>query len=99
VAEIYGRTEIWERHRHRYEINPAYYDRLEAAGLRITGRSVDGRVEVLESPDHPFFLGVQYHPEFLSRPEAPHPLYLALVQAAIARKEVPNPVGPSTALA
>jgi CTP synthase len=99
IAGIYGRTEIWERHRHRYEINPAYFDRLEAAGLRITGRSVDGRVEVLESPDHPFFLGVQYHPEFLSRPEAPHPLYLALVQAALARKEVPSPVGPSTAVA
>jgi CTP synthase len=99
VAEIYGRTEIWERHRHRYEINPAYFERLEEAGLRITGRSVDGRVEVLESPDHPFFLGVQYHPEFLSRPEAPHPLYLALVRAAITRKEVPNPVSPSTAIA
>jgi CTP synthase len=99
IAEVYGRTEIWERHRHRYEINPAYFDRLEAAGLRITGRSVDGRVEVLESPDLPFFLGVQYHPEFLSRPEAPHPLYVALIQAAISRKEAPNPVGPSTALA
>jgi len=99
IAEIYGRTEIWERHRHRYEINPAYFERLEAAGLRITGRSVDGRVEVLESTDRPFFLGVQYHPEFLSRPEAPHPLYLELVRAAIARKEVPNPVGPSTAVA
>jgi CTP synthase len=99
VANIYGRTEIWERHRHRYEINPEYFDRLEAAGLRITGRSVDGRVEVLESPDHPFFIGVQFHPEFLSRPEAPHPLYLALVRAALARKEVPSPVGPSTAIA
>jgi CTP synthase len=99
IAEIYGRTEIWERHRHRYEINPAYFDRLEAAGLRITGRSVDGRVEVLESPDLPFFVGVQYHPEFLSRPEAPHPLYLALIQAAIARKEAPNPVDPPKALA
>jgi CTP synthase len=99
VAEIYGRTEIWERHRHRYEINPDYFERLEAAGLRITGRSVDGRVEVLESSDHPFFIGVQFHPEFLSRPEAPHPLYLALVRAALARKEVPSPVGPSPAIA
>jgi CTP synthase len=99
VAEIYGKNEIWERHRHRYEINPAYFERLHDVGLVITGRSVDGRVEVLESPAHPFFVGVQFHPEFLSRPEAPHPLYLALVRAALARKEVAHPVGPSTALA
>jgi CTP synthase len=89
VAEVYGRTEIWERHRHRYEINPEYLDRLRDQGLVVSGRSVDGRVEVLEIPEHPFFLGVQYHPEFLSRPEAPHPLYLALIRAALARKEVP----------
>ncbi len=99
VAEVYGRTEIWERHRHRYEINPAYFDRLASVGLRITGLSPDGRVEVLERPDHPFFVGVQFHPEFLSRPEAPHPLYLALVRAAHARAEAPDRVGPSTALA
>jgi CTP synthase len=92
VAEIYGRTEIWERHRHRYEINPAYLDRFKEKGLLVTARSVDGRVEALEVADHPFFLGVQYHPEFLSRPEAPHPLYLELVRAALARKEVPAPV-------
>jgi CTP synthase len=54
--------------------------------------SVDGRVEVFEAPSHPFFLGVQYHPEFLSRPESPHPLFLALVRAALARKEVATPV-------
>jgi len=101
IAGVYGKTEIWERHRHRFEINPAYVERLARAGLVTTGRSVDGRVEVLEATDHPFFVGVQYHPEFLSRPEAPHPLYLALVQAAIARKgkEVANPVAPSPALA
>ncbi|HTT34833.1 MAG TPA: CTP synthase [Thermoplasmata archaeon] len=92
VAQLYGRTEIWERHRHRFEINPAYLDRLAAHGLAVTGRSVDGRVEVLELADHPFFVGVQYHPEFLSRPEAPHPLYLEFVRAALARKEVPAPV-------
>ncbi|HEY6238485.1 MAG TPA: CTP synthase [Thermoplasmata archaeon] len=92
VAEVYGRTEIWERHRHRYEINPAYLDRFKEKGLLVTARSVDGRVEALEVADHPFFLGVQYHPEFLSRPEAPHPLYLELVRAALARKEVPAPV-------
>ena len=92
VAEVYGRTEIWERHRHRYEINPAYLERFKEHGLVVTARSVDGRVEALEVPTHPFFVGVQYHPEFLSRPEAPHPLYLELVRAALARKEVPAPV-------
>jgi len=99
TAEIYGKTEIWERHRHRYEINPKYIERFRVAGLDATGMSVDGRVEVFEIREHPFFLGVQYHPEFLSRPEAPHPLYLALVRAAIARKEVATPVATPPALA
>ncbi|MCI4356645.1 MAG: CTP synthase [Thermoplasmata archaeon] len=99
VAQIYGRTEIVERHRHRYEINPAYIDRFREHGLRVTGRSWDGRVEVFELADHPFFLGVQYHPEFLSRPEAPHPLYLELVKAALARKGVPADVSPTPARA
>ena len=99
VAQGYGKTESWERHRHRYEINPAYLERFRAAGLLVTGTSVDGRVEVFEAPNHPFFVGVQYHPEFLSRPESPHPLYLALVRAALARKEVAHPVGAPTALA
>jgi CTP synthase len=99
VAAVYGKTEIWERHRHRYEINPKYLDRFRDAGLLVTGMSVDGRVEVLEAPSHPFFVGVQFHPEFLSRPEAPHPLYLALVRAALARKEVASPVSPAPALA
>jgi CTP synthase len=98
AAQIYGKTEIWERHRHRYEIHPKYLDRFRAKGLKATGRSVDGRVEVLELEGHPYFLGVQYHPEFLSRPEAPHPLYLELVQAALARKEVPTPVPTATPL-
>jgi CTP synthase len=99
IAELYGRTEIWERHRHRYEINPAYFDRLQEHGLLITGKSVDGRVEVFESTDHPFFIGVQYHPEFLSRPESPHPLFFGLVRAALARKEVGSSVAASSALA
>ena len=97
VARIYGRTEIWERHRHRYEINPAYLERFAAHGLTVSGRSVDGRVEALELAGHPCFLAVQYHPEFLSRPEAPHPLYLEFVQAALARQEVPARVAPATA--
>ncbi len=92
VAHAYGRTEVWERHRHRYEINPSYLERFREHGLVVSGRAVDGRVEVLELETHPFFLGVQYHPEFLSRPEAPHPLFLELVRAALARKEVPAPV-------
>ncbi len=99
VARLYGKTEIWERHRHRFEINPAYVDRFAAAGLTVSGRAVDGRVESLELAGHPFFLGVQYHPEFLSRPEAPHPLFLGLVRAAVARKEVASPAAPSPAIA
>jgi CTP synthase len=99
IAQIYGRTELFERHRHRYEINPAYLDRFREHGLRVTGRSHDGRVEVLELTDHPFFFGVQFHPEFLSRPEAPHPLYLELVKAALARKEAAADVAPAAARA
>ncbi len=99
IAEIYGRTEIWERHRHRYEINPDYFARFRERGLAITGMSVDGRVEVLEWSAHPFFLGVQYHPEFLSRPESPHPLFLGLVQAALARQEVATSVAAPPTLA
>ncbi len=99
IAQIYGKTEIWERHRHRFEINPKYLDRFQEHGLRVTGTSVDGRVEVLEVSDHPFFVGVQFHPEFLSRPETPHPLYLELVRAALGRKEVATPVASPPALA
>ncbi|HKV89676.1 MAG TPA: CTP synthase (glutamine hydrolyzing) [Thermoplasmata archaeon] len=97
IAQLYGRTEVVERHRHRYEINPAYLDRFREHGFRVSGRSPDGRVEVLELADHPFFFGVQYHPEFLSRPEAPHPLYLELVKAALARKGVPADFAPTPA--
>ena len=99
VAEIYGKTEIWERHRHRFEINPAYLDRFRSHGMVVSGTAVDGRVEALEVPHHPYFIGVQYHPEFLSHPEAPHPLYVALVRAAVARKEVASPVAPAPAVA
>ncbi len=99
VARLYGRTEIWERHRHRYELNPAYLERFRARGLAVTGSAVDGRVEAIELAGHPFFLGVQFHPEFLSRPEAPHPLYVALVRAAAAKKEVAAPAAPPPAVA
>ena len=99
LATVYGKTEIWERHRHRYEINPAYLDRFRARGLDVSATAVDGRVEGLEIRAHPYFVGVQYHPEFLSRPEAPHPLYLALARAAVARKEVAAPAASPPAVA
>ncbi len=86
AATIHGAGEIRERHRHRYEVNPAYVERLEAAGLRATGRSPDGRlVEMVELEGHPFFVGTQAHPEFRSRPLEPHPLFRAFVGAGLAR--------------
>jgi CTP synthase len=79
----YGSSEISERHRHRYEFNRDYEMRLTDAGLRITGRTPDGSyVEIVEVPDHPWFLGCQFHPEFKSKPLAPHPLFAAFVGAA-----------------
>ena len=84
AAIAYGQTEIHERHRHRYEFNPAYRERLEAAGMRITGNSPDGTLaEVVELPNHPWFVGVQFHPEFKSKPLAPHPLFAGFVEAAL----------------
>jgi CTP synthase len=80
---IYGEHEIAERHRHRYEFNADYRERLEAAGLRFPGMSPDGRLaEIIELPDHPFFLASQFHPEFASKPFDPHPLFKAFIQAA-----------------
>ena len=82
--EAYGELEIGERHRHRYEFNQDYQERLEAAGLQITGRSPDGRlVEIVEIQDHPWFLGCQFHPEFKSRPTEPHPLFQRFIEAAL----------------
>jgi CTP synthase len=87
--ELYDATECTERHRHRYEVNPDYIDRLEDAGLRFSGRS-GRRMEVLELPDHPFFLGTQFHPEFRSRPVRASPPFVGLVEAVLAdrREEV-----------
>ena len=82
IRELYGKEVVLERHRHRYEVNPEYIHRLEEHGLRFTGRSPDGRMEVLELPDHPYFVGTQYHPEFKSRPGQPSPPFLGLVNAA-----------------
>jgi len=84
VAEIYGADRISERHRHRYEVNSAYKDTLEAAGLRFSGMSPDGLLpEIVEIPEHPWFIGVQFHPELKSRPFEPHPLFKSFVKAAL----------------
>ncbi len=84
IAEIYGSTDISERHRHRYEVNIDYKERLETAGLNFAGMSPDGVLpETVEYPDHPWFIGVQYHPELKSRPFEPHPLFASFIEAAI----------------
>ena len=84
VATIYGETDIEERHRHRYEVNINFRDRLEAAGLRFSGLSPDGALpEIFEMPGHPWFIGVQFHPELKSRPFAPHPLFTSFIGAAV----------------
>src|SRR5712675_1424787 len=84
----YSATETTERHRHRYEINCEYERTLTDAGFRITGRSPDGKyVEIVEAPEHPWFLGCQFHPEFKSKPLAPHPLFLAFIGAALAHRQ------------
>ena len=82
--EIYGKLEISERHRHRYEVNNTYVDMLGTAGLVATGKNSDtGLVEIMEIPEHPFFIGVQFHPELKSTPENPHPLFVSLVKYAM----------------
>jgi CTP synthase len=84
VAKIYGDTLISERHRHRYEVNTRYRERLEAAGVRFAGMSPDGLLpEIIELPDHPWFIGVQFHPELKSRPFQPHPLFASFIAAAV----------------
>ena len=89
--QAYGVTEISERHRHRYEVNNAYRDLLAEHGMRFSGLSPDGHlVEILEVPDHPWFLGVQFHPELKSRPMRAHPLFAAFVRAAMQRRGASN---------
>jgi CTP synthase len=84
VAGIYGKEEISERHRHRYEVNTRYRDKLESAGLRFSGTSPDGLLpEIVEIPGHAWFVGVQYHPELKSRPFEPHPLFASFIAAAV----------------
>jgi CTP synthase len=82
-ARIYGKTRISERHRHRFEVNNEYREQLETAGLKLSGLSPDGLlVEMVELPDHPLFVGCQFHPEFKSKPHAPHPLFVEFIRAA-----------------
>ncbi|HEV2630463.1 MAG TPA: CTP synthase [Pseudolabrys sp.] len=89
VAQIYGATEISERHRHRYEVNTAYKDRLEQRGMRFSGMSPDGILpEIVEYEDHPWFIGVQFHPELKSRPFDPHPLFASFIGAAVERSRL-----------
>jgi CTP synthase len=84
IATMYGSTEISERHRHRYEVNADYKERLEACGLHFAGMSPDGVLpETVEYPDHPWFIGVQYHPELKSKPFEPHPLFAGFIAAAV----------------
>jgi len=84
----YGEEIILERHRHRYEVNNRYRKEFEAKGMRLSGTTVDGKlVEIIELPDHPFFVASQFHPEFKSRPTRPHPLFKAFVRAALERAD------------
>lgn len=89
VAEVYGKTEIEERHRHRYEVDITYREALESCGLVFSGMSPDGRLpEIVEHKDHPWFIGVQFHPELKSKPFAPHPLFAGFVKAALAQSRL-----------
>ena len=89
IAEIYGSNDINERHRHRYEVNRSYRERLEEAGLTFAGMSPDGLLpETVEYADHPWFIGVQYHPELKSRPFEPHPLFASFIAAAVERSRL-----------
>ena len=84
VAEIYGTTQISERHRHRYEVNINYVEQLEETGMVFSGLSPDGVLpEIVEIPDHPWFIGVQFHPELKSKPLDPHPLFVSFIKAAV----------------
>jgi CTP synthase len=87
AEKIYGKTKISERHRHRYEVNTNYKEKLEKAGLKFSGMSPDGKLpEIVEIKDHPFFIGVQFHPELKSKPFAAHPIFVSFVKSAIANK-------------
>ena len=87
AERIYGDTEVTERHRHRYEFNMKYRDRMNAKGFVISGTSPDGTLaELIELRDHPYFVGCQYHPEFQSKPNKPHPLFKGFIQACLGQQ-------------
>ena len=89
VAEVYGTTEISERHRHRYEVNVKYAKELAKHGMEVSGWSPDGLLpEIMEIPDHPWFIGVQFHPELKSRPLEPHPLFTSFIAAAVQKSRL-----------
>ena len=84
VHSIYASDSVKERHRHRYEVNNNYLEKFEATGLRIAGWSADRKlVEMIELPDHPWFIACQFHPEFTSRPRGGHPLFTSYIEAAL----------------
>jgi CTP synthase len=87
AEKIYGSDEVLERHRHRYEFNMKYRDQMREKGFEISGTSPDGSLaELVELRDHPYFLACQYHPEFQSKPNKPHPLFKGFIQAALAHQ-------------
>jgi CTP synthase len=89
VADVYGALEISERHRHRYEVNTEYAKVLAEKGFKVSGWSPDGRLpEIMEIPDHPWFIGVQFHPELKSRPLEPHPLFTSFIAAAVQKSRL-----------
>ena len=97
VRKLYGKDDISERHRHRYEVNPDYFDSLEQAGLKVSGRSPDGKLaEMVELAAHPYFVACQFHPEFKSKPLHPHPLFTAFVKAALEHEAKKNQKGPKS---
>jgi CTP synthase len=99
ARELYGRETISERHRHRFEFNNAYREAFAASPMRLSGLNPDrDLVEIVELPEHPFFMGVQYHPEFQSRPLEPQPIFRGFVAAALARATAQGdtPARPST---
>ena len=88
VYKVYGEEQIEERHRHRYEFNNAYKEQLEAAGMIASGTNVETNlVEIVEIPSHPWFIGVQYHPEYKSTVANPHPLFVGFVKAVLEHKQ------------
>ena len=88
ALRVYGTGDIVERHRHRYEVNPSYHEQLRAGGMLLSGVSPDETlVEMIELPEHPYFVACQFHPEFKSRPLHPHPLFAAFVRAAVEYRE------------